>query len=234
MRGTFTYNGRSSSEFGILIDTHTSYRSANRDYTVKEVPGRNGDLTIDNGRWKNVEVSYKCGIGKNFAAKIDELRAWLMSNVGYKRLEDDWQDGYFRLARVKEAPNPQTLRSITGEFTVTFDCDPRRFLKTGETKQTFTGSGTISNPTNYEARPLIRVYGTGTLRIGGTTITITAANSYTDLDCDLQDAFRGTTNCNGNVRLDSGDFPVLAPGSNGVVPGSGISRVEITPRWWTI
>ena len=30
------------------------------------------------------------------------------------------------------------------------------------------------------------------------------------------------------------EFPVLAPGSNSVVLGPNISRVEITPRWWRL
>ena len=85
----------------------------------------------------------------------------------------------------------------------------------------------------FEAKPLLRVYGTGSVGIGSETLTITSANQYTDIDCDLQDAFKGTTNCNGNIRLSSGSFPVLKPGYTGVTL-SGVSRVEIIPRWFSV
>lgn len=232
---SFTYNAIESTAFGILIDEGEDFKTAERDYTVCEIPGRNGDLTIDNGRYKNVDITYKCGIGVGFKANMDAFREWLMANIDYKRLEDSRQPTVYRMARVKSAPDPSVFHGMHGgTFEVTFDCKPQRFLKTGETMQSFTSSGTITNPSRYTALPLIRVYGTGTLTVGGATVTISSANSYTDLDCSLQDAFKGTTNCNGNIVLNSGSFPSLSPGSNGIVLGSGITRVEITPRWWTI
>ena len=64
------------------------------------------------------------------------------------------------------------------------------------------------------------------------TMTISSANSYTDIDCDIMDAFKGSTNCNGNI---SGSFPTLAPGDNTVdLPSSGITKIEIIPRWWVL
>ncbi len=232
---SFTYNGVSSSTFNILIDRNASYKAAARDYSICEIPGRNGDLTIDNGRYKNVDLTYTCGIGVGFHAKMNDLRAWLMSDFGYHRLEDSFQPDVFRMARVKTPPDPEVFgKAVGGTFDIVFDCKPQRFLKSGEAVQSKTASGSITNPTRYDACPLLRVYGTGTFVIGNTTITILSANSYTDIDCDIQDAFKGTTNCNGNVRLDSGDFPVLKPGSNGITLRSGITRIDITPRWWTI
>ena len=229
-----TFNGQRSDQLGILIDEHEGYKAPERDYEVVEVPGRNGDLTIDNGRYKNVKLTYKCGIGVGFHDRMDEVRAWLMSNVGYKRLEDTYHPDHYRMARVASAPDPDVFAGRRGgRFDLVFDAKPQRFLKTGETEQSFTSSGTITNPTRYNALPLLRVYGTGYIVINNARITISSANSYTDIDCDIQDAYKGSTNCNGNITLDSGAFPVLAPGSNGITL-SGVSRVIITPRWWTI
>ena len=231
----FSYDGVRSLTYGILIEENGTYNTPSRDYETIEIPGRNGDLTIDNGRYKNVDVVYKCGIGVNFKQHMNEFKAWLMSKRGYKRLEDSYHSEYFRMARVKSSPNPEVfLKGISGHFDVIFDCKPQRFLKSGETEQTFTASGSITNPTLYEALPLIRVYGTGALAIGGNTITINSANSYTDLDCDIQDAFKGAVNCNGNITLNSGKFFTLKPGNNGITLGSGISKIILTPRWWTL
>ena len=230
----FAYDGKSSREFGIIINEHTGYNSPERDFTTVEVPGMNGDLTLDNGRYKNVIITYKCGIANGFAAQISALRAWLCSNIGYHRLEDSYHPDYYRIARISGTMEPTSFaRARAGQFDIQFDCKPQRFLKSGEEIYTFTGTGKIVNPTLYNALPLIRAYGTGTLSIGSTTITISLANTYTDIDCAIQDAYKEATNCNGNIVLNSGNFPVLKPGENGISL-SGISRIELTPRWWTI
>lgn len=235
LRSSFTYNGHSSDEFDILIDSHTSFKAAERDYNVVEVPGRNGDLTVDNGRYKNYDVTYTCGIGYDFKNNINDFKAWLMSNIGYARLSDTYRSGYYRMARVKNAPDPALfVNAKGGKFDIVFDCKPQLFLTSGETTTQLTSSGSITNPTLYTSLPLIRAYGTGTLQIGGTTITINTASSYTDIDCEMQDCFKGSTNCNGKVTLSSGGFFELSPGTNNIVLGNGITKVIITPRWWTI
>ena len=235
MTSYFTYDDKNSKEFGIIIDKSGAYHAAERDYETVEIPGRNGELTLDNGRYKNVRISYKCSIGRKFSEKMDYLFQWLMSKSGYKRLEDSLQPDFYRMARVSGVPDPEVWpHLIGGTFEISFDCKPQRFLKAGEMTNEYSSNATIINPTLYDALPLIRVYGTGSLGIGNTTITILSANGYTDIDCDIQDAFKGAANCNSNVRLDSGSFPVLEPGNNGISLGNGITKIEITPRWWTV
>jgi phage-related protein len=85
----------------------------------------------------------------------------------------------------------------------------------------------------YDAKPLIRAYGTGYFSISGIRVNINSANVYTDIDCELQEAYKGTINCNGNITLVNGEFPILKSGENLIVI-SGLSKIELTPRWWTI
>lgn len=95
-------------------------------------------------------------------------------------------------------------------------------------------NGCIYNPTDFTALPLIRVYGTapGTLTVGNTIVQIKSVDEYVDLDCELQDAFKGSANCNGNVYAP--DFPTLPPGGTGISFSGGITKIEIKPRWWTV
>lgn len=95
-------------------------------------------------------------------------------------------------------------------------------------------NGFIYNPTEFTALPLIRVYGTapGTLTVGNTIVQINAISEYVDIDCELQDAFKGSINCNGNVYAP--DFPALSPGGTGINFSGGITKIEIKPRWWTV
>ena len=233
IRHYLTIDGRSTEDFNTWISGGGTFDSPERDVELVSVPGRNGDLVIDNGRFNNIEVEYDCFISKDFADNIHALRSYLGSLTGYKKLEDTYHPEVYRLALftsgVKVKP---TTRNLAGEFTLTFNCKPQRFLKSGERAITFTTNGAIRNPTLHGALPLIRAYGTGTLTIGGITITITSANGYTDIDCELQEAFKGSTNCNGNITLDDGEFPKLVSGSNNV--NMTVSRLDIIPRWWTI
>lgn len=96
---------------------------------------------------------------------------------------------------------------------------------------TVTDAMTIENPTLFDAKPLLRVYGAGTLTLGGQTITISTADVYTDIDCEMMDCFKDTVSKNGNVSFSGYDFPVIPPGRN-VITMDGVTQVDITPRWW--
>jgi len=91
----------------------------------------------------------------------------------------------------------------------------------------------VTNPTLFDALPFLRVYGTGTLGMGSHTITITAADVYTDIDCEMMDCFKGSANKNQYVQFSGNDFPTLEPGVNGF-SFSGITKVEVKPRWWSV
>ena len=108
-------------------------------------------------------------------------------------------------------------------------------MKKGEQVIIFNTAGNMYNETQYAAKPLIRVYGSGagTVGIGSETITISAISQYVDIDCEIMDAFKGAINCNANVSF-SDDMIVIPSGSCGVNFTGNISRVEITPRWWII
>lgn len=230
----FTFAGKSSTDFGVWIGGESTYKTPNRDIETIAVAGRDGTLSFDNGRFENIDITYPAFIVDNFDVNFGALKAYLFSKRGYQRLQDTYHPEYFRKARYNSTIEPEmTQLNRHGKFNLTFDCDPRRFLVSGETPIDFTEDGAIMNFTLYDAKPLIRVYGTGTFGIGDTTITITEANEYTDIDCDLMDAYKGSTNCNSNIVLNSGSFPTLPNGESGVTL-DGITSLTIYPRFYTI
>lgn len=236
--GYFVFGGASSRDYGILIDSVSGiWDTPERDSEQIEIPGRNGDLTVDNGRWKNVPGTYTCGIGVDFEKNFERFRAMITAHRGYARLEDSWHPDEFRMAKLVGSIALELIKNgAAATFDVNFTVMPQRYLNSGEKARTFTSSGKITNPTAQEAKPLLRVYGTGTFSIGSTSMQITAANTYTDIDCDICECYRDTMadNRNASVKLLSGGFPVLHEGDNGITLGSGISRIIITPRWWKI
>lgn len=232
MRNWLTFDGVSLKDFGVYINGGGTFNAPARSREVISVPGRNGDLIIDNGRYENTDVVYHAFIYRDFSVNVEGLRNLLLSRTGYVRIEDTYHPDEFRMGVYTGNFQADVVDWLeAGEFDLTFNCKPQRFLKSGEDAITFTSDGSLLNETMQTAKPLLRVYGTGTFSIGGATMTISSANVYTDIDCDLMDAFKGTTNCNGNI---SGTFAALAPGDNAVTLGSGITKIEITPRWWVL
>lgn len=228
------FAGKSSEDFNCHISGSGTFLSPERDVKSVSVPGRNGDLHIDNGRYYNVEVVYPAFITKDFRKNFDALKAFLLSQRGYKRLEDTYHPEYYRRARFAGRIEPvMTTLNRAGSFELRFDCDPRRFLKEGEKAVDIETGGELLNRTEYAALPLIRAYGTGTFTINSTAVQITTASGYTDIDCELQEAYKDSTNCNGNIVLTNGKFPELVPGSN-TITFTGITQIEIVPRWWTV
>lgn len=230
----FTFDGTSSRDYEVWISGNGTFDAPERDVENIPVPGRNGDLHIDNERFMNMSITYPAFITKDFKQNFDAFKAFLLSKRGYKRLEDSYNPECYRLATYRKSISPEMAPlNRAGSFEIIFDCDPRRFLKSGDRPVEFTADGPLRNPTLFDAKPLIRAYGTGYFIISGIRVNITLANAYTDIDCELQEAYKGSTNCNGNITLVNGEFPVLKSGSNAITL-SGLSRIEITPRWWTI
>jgi phage-related protein len=185
-----------------------------------------------------MDVSYDAVIMHDFDQMFDSFRVFMVSQKGYHRLEDTVHPDEYRMAEFTGPVKPNVAPfNKAGKFVIKFRCKPQRYLKSGEKvtpETTFTSAGQIYNPTPFESKPVLRVYGTGQFGIGNQSIRITSANQYTDFDCELKDAFKGTTNCNGNIQLLSGDFPVIKPGVVGISLGSGITKIEITPRWFLL
>lgn len=236
MKNFIVYNGIQLSDYGVFISGDGTFNAPERDTDTIEVKGRNGALTIDNGRYKNIEVTYPAFVVSNFDENIENLRNILLKQTGYVRIEDTYHREQYRLGRFKGEFKVKPIPELyAGEFDISFDCYPQRFLKSGDDPVELTTNGTIYSKYLQDAKPLIRAYGTGTFSIGGVAIQITAANSYTDIDCDLQEAYKDTlaTSCNNNIVLTNGEFPKLVTGDNAITL-SGITKLIIYPRWWVL
>lgn len=230
MKNYLTFNGISSADYGAYIADVNQFDAPAKDVEVVTVPGMNGTLTIDNDRFENVQQTYQIYVRGELKSRLMGLRNMYAQTSGYCRLEDTLTPDEFYLARFVNAFEvPQSDRHRAA-FSLIFDRKPQRFLKSGEFVETFTASGALMNEYGQNAKPLVRAYGTGSFTINNTTMTISAADVYTDIDCEIQDAHKGVVNKNSYV---SGSFPVLVPGSNGISM-SGITKLEITPRWWRL
>lgn len=133
-RNNLIFGGIDTADYGVWITGEGTFAAPERDVEVVSVPGRNGDLIVDNGRWKNIKVTYPAFIPNAFDDLIGPFRSAICKKRGYQRLEDTYHPDEFRMAAFSSGLTPKISGSFnrTGDFDITFNCKPQRFLKSGE------------------------------------------------------------------------------------------------------
>lgn len=129
----FILGGIDSRDFDMIVSCDDAFAVPERDVDTYEVPGRNGDLIVDNGRFRNIDITYDVVIGKDFPEKINAFKRAIGTLRGYVRLEDTFDPDVYRMAsvdkvRIKELGS----RYNSGTFAITLNCKPQKFLKSGE------------------------------------------------------------------------------------------------------
>lgn len=117
-----------------------TYGAPERDVQQIHVPGRNGDLLLDYGGYKNIQVTYPCSILDHNSEVSQWLRSVLYSAHGYCKLEDDYHPDEFRLAEYRGPFEPEVFSergNDTAKVDLVFNCKPQRFLKIGDKEQHF-------------------------------------------------------------------------------------------------
>lgn len=234
----FVFDSISSLDCGAYIFPREIDSAPKRSIEKIEVPGRNGSLIIDNNRYEDGKQGYTGVIyddGK-FDEYIQMLRAVVLNEAGYKRLEDTFKPDEYRMAYFDGDFSPKVVRlwKKMGKFELNFTCKPQRYLKIGEKTNEFTGAGILYNPSLYPAQPMLRAFGWGQINIGAYGIYI-AENQlpYVDIDCERMDAYYNNINCNNMISLSS-DFPVLGREETEISFDRTITMLQIVPRWWLL
>ena len=231
----FVFDGKSSLDFKMRISGNGTHNIPERIIETVEVPGRNGDLTIGDSRFSTVNQFYDAYIVDDFMTNYQAMANYLMSKHGNFRLDDSYHLDEFRMARFTGPIEPNTIMDEAGKFTITFKCQPQRYLKSGEREITISAgtSKKLRNPSLMEARPVLRVTGSGAFTIGDESITITGNTGTITIDSELQDCYEGSTNKNQSVTFSDGKYPALAAGETTITAPSGMT-IRIVPRWWRL
>ena len=221
MRNGFTFGNQSSWDFSLRVEKLPKIGSPKRRVTAIPVPGRSGNLHIDEGVYDSYRQPYECySHGKEPTAEVTHaIRKWLMSDGTPRKLTDEYDPKHYHMATYT---GPLDVANILNRYS-------------GTEAIRFTAPDRLHNLTGYPAQPLIRVEysGEGELHIGAYTVKLydTAAGDLT-IDCEAMDAYRGDEPMNHIIGCEK--FPVLEAGSNAISWTGGITAVEITPRWWVL
>lgn len=160
-KGVIRFNGKSSADLGIIVSKYPIMRKPARKGTVRTIPGRSGAIVSDTEAYETYVQPYEIAIinkAQGIAVAARAVADWLLGSNGFCRLEDDFESDVFRLARYASQLDIETIMTMHGTAVIEFECQPQRFLKSGEQEIQLTEEQqTLYNPTAYPAEPLIRV-----------------------------------------------------------------------------
>lgn len=206
------FDGENSFDYGVYISGEGTFNAPKRRARKISIPGRDGDLVLDEGSFENIQVSYPAFIvAKNkaeFKEKLEAFRSALLSKTGYVRLSDTYHKDEYRMAAYLEGleVSPK-LHNKAGNFTLVFDCKPQRFLKIGDLPVSVASGDVLTNPTLFDAKPLIKFNSNGvdgTINLGNEQIKV--LNSYIgNIPLDLS-ASNNEVTINNASSFNSGDI----------------------------
>lgn len=158
MRSTIIFNGKSSDDFGLVVEYFPESVHAARRGELTPIPGRNGVIVREDGSFDSYVQTYQIWFRKtnenprDTYANARAVAEWLLNARGFLRLEDSYEPEFFRLARYSGSLNVETVLRNHGRATIQFDVQPQRYLKSGKS-EIKTGIGV--NDSNYiEIYPL--------------------------------------------------------------------------------
>lgn len=218
-------------QFGVYIDTSMMFNKPAKDVEVINIPGRDGALVVDYGTFQNVIITVPCFIHGDFETKFTALINYLGSIRGYTtiRFTNDWD--HYRKAAPIMAQTP-TVRRVNedGWFDLSFNCKPFRYRRDGERVVRFNADTIyLTNPTRFDAFPLLSVSGYGNITINGTEVEIAQHPSgIIYIDCERMTVYGGLGahyEPADYVTLPSGEYPRLTGGTTSII---NVDRTHIS------
>ena len=253
MLNHFTFGGIDSRDYGIFILSSNSYDSPKRKTTAYSIPGRDGDIIVDEGYYSNVDITYKVRISinkllanspnTNIAYALDSIKDCFYSIIGeYAELRDSYNPTYYRLGCFSGGFEFLSYKR-TKDFIdtdITFSCKPYRYREDGKEVIEMTNSSIdIFNPEKYSSLPIIHI----TKGTGDSAQLTLNGNSYyfnfsglnipsVDIDSENQIVYHlGTNYYSKYTPAMARNFPVLVSGTTTIQKSDTTGRVLITPRW---
>ena len=230
--------GKSSDDFGIVVEHYPKIIIPRRKREIQQIPGRNEDFIIEQDAFENYDQPYSVFINAKdiggLPAVVERIVDWLLAPSGYQRLEDSYMPDVYRMAYVNIQSNFGNTFNEYGRGTITFNCAPQKFYKFGERKVELESGQKLYNPSAFKALPLITVKGTGSGSVvfNGKTIAISDIGNEVTIDAKMHRAYNGDTN---RISTITGNFEDLVLGKETEISWSGgVTGISVIPRWWTI
>lgn len=233
----FTYNGLNSyDDMSMIIRERPVITSTRRRITPTSVPGRTGDILLDDEGYENYDRIYKVAIlADNQPMNILEqkIKRWLLSDVNYHKLTDTYNHGYFFKAFVDTPFSIMPITHNLAEAEIIFNCKAYKYAESGLQSTALTSPSKINNDEYFTSRPIIQIFGSGeiTLHINNNSYYIENCTRGMYLNSEIGQAYTSDelTLLNNDIKFT--DFPILESGLNDISWTGDVEKILITPNW---
>ena len=209
MGAYFIYNGINSKDMGVVLKKLPPITKPKRKIEAIQVPGRNGKLYIDENCYEAITVSLECALKRNVDPR--KITEWLVE-FGTITFSDEI-DKFYKAAITNSIPFSRVFR-VYREFIIQLELQPIAMsIEEYEYNCNDNDIHMLEIECTAPMNPYIKVTGSGDvqLTINNSICNLNIDEEYIELDCELQNAFRGTKNKN---NMMNGTFPILNPGEN--------------------
>ncbi len=213
-----------STDIGVIVEKLIPVPSPQLKSTAFEIPGKDGDFETSDDSYKPISYAVPLGISEKTAAA--EIATWLRGSGELVLSSISNFKYYARVANIEYEWVSRRLRRAVANFIL----QPFKYERNPK-PITLTASKTIYHPGTRFSLPTIKVYGAGTVTVGGYELTVAAAagENFVIINSEIQECYYDlSTPRNDKV---SGEFPRIDPGPCAVTLGSGITRVDIDGNW---
>jgi len=227
---TVIYNGIDCRNIGLKVVKRPDIPIPARRITSVTIPGRSGDLHIDDGTYEPIEITIKFNFlthPDDWGSILRQVREWLRGEKDKRFFLGDDGCYYYKVEYTQVEDGAERQVKQLGVLDVVFVCDPYQYETVGDRAIPLPCRLHNSGETS---RPQYKITGEGmcTLTINGKSVTANVGQELT-IDTDLMIAYRA-----GDVQNTAllGDFEdlYLTPGQNILEITDGFS-VTVTPRW---
>lgn len=225
------FNNICSEEIGIIVVEGPPEILAQEEYEEIEVEGRNGNLIVNKGTYKDIEKGFlltTIDLDLDIEIIIEKIKKWLFE-IKDNKLLYAIDNKYNIVKKVIMEEDIKTSFEEYGDFKVKFLCEPF-YYKLNEKPIILTTQGNVYNDGDFESEPCIKIYGTGDIQltIGSTTVQINDVVDSVTLDSKLLLCLDADGN---NKSIDMiGNFPLLTQGNNAISWIGTVTKIEILPR----
>ena len=219
MKNYLIFNGINSKDLGIRIERHNNFSSPQRVVERIKVPGRTGEIIIDDNSYENIIFEYEFILDckeSDLASKSEEIASWLHNDYTYKTLTFSNSNKIYNAVVINKIDISRMFKQF-GKALVTFEA--YEIPNSLNERNTFIikDSGIFQNNFNRELKPVLKVVGEGdcSISINSQEVILKGLEGGLIIDCYNLDCYKEEgnkiINCNNKMI---GMFPILSVGEN--------------------
>ena len=173
------YNNQNNNDLDLIIEKTPEIPSSKIKYKTVEIDG--GETLTQIVGFEDIPFKFEFAYfadPEEYLMKKSRIDNWLLSKINQYLTYSLDEFTSYKVKQVEISATTTTSR-ILRHFSVTFMCQGLKYMASGLNPIGLTNGMTLNNFGVYEAKPLVKIYGSGniSISIGSNTFTINNVSS---------------------------------------------------------